>query len=270
MTAGKDKESGVDFSFPSPEPPDTDGEDSDREEAAPADERDDDASVEWPRDDSNDTDTGVSDDDQNTSMAQGDEPEDPNQSSDSADRHRKQPSRPSSELPPGPKLTKKEILSRLLEKNEVILELSKANKKLEAEQQEASEKRLRTLAEFENYRKRTRKEWELLKQQTKAEVLLEILDVVDDFERAFSVAGERDDEFIQGIRLIYNNMVSTLERLGVVRIESLGATFDPNYHMAVAQIDSKDSEPNHVVEVVQQGYLLDDIVIRPAKVIIAK
>ena len=168
------------------------------------------------------------------------------------------------------KLTKREILTRLFEKNELILALSRKSTELEAQSKDLNDKWLRSHAEFENYRKRTQKEWELLKQQTRAEVILDILDVVDNFERAFSVVAEKDDDFVQGIRLIYNNILSTLEKFGVRRMEALNAFFDPNYHMAVAQIENKKAESNHVVEVIQEGYLLDDIVIRPAKVIIAK
>ena len=171
---------------------------------------------------------------------------------------------------PTRQLSHHEVLSRLLEKNEVILQLTKSVSVLRAKVKAIEDKRLRTLAEFENYRKRTRKEWELLKQQTTAEVILEILEVVDDFERAFAMVGNRSDDFVQGIRLIYNNMMSALVKFGVSKMEALHARFDPTFHMAVANLDSKDVESNHVVEVIQDGYLLGDTVIRPAKVVIAK
>jgi molecular chaperone GrpE len=163
-----------------------------------------------------------------------------------------------------------EVLARLLEKNEVILQLSKKNVRLAAAVKGAEDRHIRVTAEFENYRKRTRKEWELLKQQTTAEVILEILEVVDDFERAFAALGNRNDDFVQGIRLIYNNMMAILVKFGVSKMEALHAHFDPIYHMAVANIDSEDVESNHVVEVIQEGYSLGDTVIRPAKVVIAK
>jgi molecular chaperone GrpE len=168
------------------------------------------------------------------------------------------------------KLTKKEILNLLAQKNEKILELSERNKAAEAEIKGLKDRWLRSAAEFENYRKRTRKEWELLQQQAKIEVILEILNVLDDFERAFSVVGDRDDEFVQGIRLIFNNLTAVLEKLAVTRIEALGSAFDPNYHMAVSQMEKEGAESNHVIDVVQHGYLLGETVIRPAKVVIAK
>lgn len=92
---------------------------------------------------------------------------------------------------------------------------------------------------------------------------------MDDFERALSVAGEEDDDFTRGIRLIYNKLLSVLERTGVTRIEALDSPFDPTYHMAVSQLERKGANANHVIEVVQEGYLLGDTVIRPAKVVIA-
>jgi molecular chaperone GrpE len=164
----------------------------------------------------------------------------------------------------------KDVLNRLLEKNEIILKLNKDNAEKDKQLKDLNEKWLRSVAEFENYRKRTRKEWELLKQQSKTEVILEILSIVDDFERAFSVAEDEDDEFVQGIRLIYNNLASILDKFGVKEIESHNSSFDPNFHMAVGQLETDDVESGYIAEVIQKGYQLDDAVIRPARVIVAK
>jgi molecular chaperone GrpE len=167
--------------------------------------------------------------------------------------------------------TDKEVLNRLLEKNEIILTLNRDNAEKDKQLKELSDKWLRSVAEFENYRKRTRKEWELLKQQSKAEVILEILTVVDDFERAFSVAEDAShDEVVDGIKLIYNNLSSVLEKFGVSEIDAHKRSFDPNFHMAVGQIETGDVPSGHIAEVVQKGYRLDDTVIRPARVIVAK
>jgi molecular chaperone GrpE len=189
-----------------------------------------------------------------------------NGSPDSGDRQESK----SREATDAHRITKREVVERLFEKNEVIVRLNKQVNDLEKERKELHDKWLRAVAEFENYRKRTRKEWDLLKQQTRTEVVLEILNVIDNFERAFDAAGDRDDEFLQGIRLIYNNMLATLERMGVRKIEALNAPFDPTYHMAIAQKDTEDAKKNDVVEVAQNGYLLDDIVIRPSRVVVAK
>lgn len=166
--------------------------------------------------------------------------------------------------------SKHEILARLLEKNEVILDLSKKNETLRVQAKAIDDRRVRSAAEFENYRKRTQKEWELLKQQTRAEVFQDVLDVVDDFERAFSVAPEKNDDFVQGIRLIYNNLITVLENFKVYKMTALQERFDPKLHMAVAQIESDVAESGFIIEVIQDGYLQDGKVIRPAKVVIAK
>ena len=165
----------------------------------------------------------------------------------------------------------KEVLTRLLEKNEIILKLNKDNAQKEKQLKELNEKWLRSVAEFENYRKRSRKEWELLKMQSKTEVILEILSIVDDFERAFSVAEDVDhDDFVEGIRLIYNNLLGVLVTFGIKEIDAHSSSFDPNFHMAVGQLETEDVETGHVAEVIQKGYKLDDTVIRPARVIVAK
>ena len=164
----------------------------------------------------------------------------------------------------------KDVLNRLLEKNEIILKLNKENSEKEKQLKDLNDKWLRSVAEFENYRKRSRKEWELLKQQSKTEVILEVLNTIDDFERAFSVVEDGDDEFVQGIRLIYNNLLSVLQKFGVQEIESFDKTFDPSYHMAIGQVETEDVKAGHVAEVIQKGYRLDDSVIRPARVIVAK
>lgn len=166
--------------------------------------------------------------------------------------------------------TQKDLLARLQEKNKLLLALQKDKAKLENEVKALRDKWLRALADFENYRKRTRKEQELLIQRTKSDVIAEILEVIDDFERAFSVVVEGENDFVQGIRLIHKNLISTLEKMGVRPIEALNTPFDPNYHMAVGQVESKEHPTDHVVKVVQKGYLIDDAVLRPAKVVIAK
>lgn len=166
-----------------------------------------------------------------------------------------------------PKRGLKELLDH---KHEKIVQLTYQVESLQNEVKDLKDKWLRSVAEFENYRKRTRKEWELLQQRTKAEVILDMLGIMDDFERAFSAVGDRDDDFIRGIRLIYSNLRSSLERNGVRKIDAMNAAFDPIYHMAVAQIDREGAESNQVIEVLQEGYCLGDIVVRPAKVIVAK
>jgi len=169
------------------------------------------------------------------------------------------------------KLSRKEVLARLLEKNEIILKLTKSNSELDKQLSELKDRWMRAVAEFENYRKRTRREWELLKQQSRAEVILEILGVVDDFERALAVADEaRSAEFVDGIKLIYNNLALVLERYGVREIQASRQPFDPNLHMAVGHTEVEGVAAGLVAEVVQKGYRIEETVLRPARVIVAK
>ncbi len=177
----------------------------------------------------------------------------------------------------GRRVSRQEILDRFQQKNEVISRLTREKKSLEKENEElagqAKENRdrwLRSAAEFENYRKRSAREWELLKQQSKSEVILEVLNSLDDFERAFAVVkGGEESEFVQGIRLIYNNLLSGLQKLGVAEVEAHHRPFDPNVHMAIGQIETSEVPSGQVVEVVQKGYSLDGVLIRPARVIVA-
>jgi molecular chaperone GrpE len=176
------------------------------------------------------------------------------------------------------RVSRKEILDRFQEKNEVIARLSREKNKMEKEHaeldrlaKENKERWLRSAAEFENYRKRSTREWELLKQQSKSEVILEVLNTLDDFERAFAVVeGTQESEFVQGIRLIYNNLLSSLQRLGVTELEAYHEPFDPNVHMAIGQIETDEAKSGQVVEVVAKGYSLNGVLIRPARVIVAK
>jgi molecular chaperone GrpE len=175
------------------------------------------------------------------------------------------------EEPAARHLSRERLLSMMASKNEVNARLTKEKEQLEAQIGELTDRWMRGVAEFENYRRRTRKEWELLKQQTRAEVIVEILSIVDDFERAFTSVEEGESSgYVEGFRLIYNNLVQTLNRLGVTELDALEQPFDPNFHMAVGQVERDDLDSGVVAEVVQKGYLLDDVVIRPANVLVAK
>ena len=190
------------------------------------------------------------------------------------------------------RMSRKDVLDRLTVKNSAITKLQREKATLEKEKQawesersgvaadraaleaqvkEFKDKWLRSAAEFENYRKRTAKEWELLKQQAKTEVILEVLNSLDDFDRAFAVVEEgSESEFVKGIRLIYNNLLQVLQKMGVSEVDALHQPFDPMCHMAIGQTDSADVASGHIVQIVQKGYILNGSVIRPAHVIVAK
>lgn len=183
------------------------------------------------------------------------------------------------------KFSRRDVLDRFQEKNTAISKLLKEKQALEKQiaslqsekatfedqLKEHKDRWLRTAAEFENYRKRSAKEWELLKQQSKTEVILEVLSSLDDFERAFATLEATDEsEFVRGIRLIYNNLLSSLQKLGVGEIDAIGAPFDPNRHMAIGQIETGEVASGHVAQVAEKGYILNGLVIRPARVVVAK
>ncbi len=162
-------------------------------------------------------------------------------------------------------------LAELLEKkNEVI-------QKLEKELEEAAQlietkenKILRLAAEFENYKKRTRREWELHMKKANAGLIGEILGVLDDFDRAFAAAEETDNHFQSGVRMIHTQLMDVLKRSGLEEVEAEGFDFDPKYHEAVGSAESDEADVGSVLNVVQKGYVVNNQLLRPAKVIVVR
>lgn len=129
----------------------------------------------------------------------------------------------------------------------------------------------RTMAEYDNFRKRTIKEKALMYDNGAKEVCEKILPVVDNFERALEMAteDEKESSFVQGIELIYKQLLNTLQDLGVKEIEALNKEFDLNYHHAVFHEEREDCGENQVVEVLQKGYMYKDKVLRFSMVKVA-
>lgn len=141
---------------------------------------------------------------------------------------------------------------------------------LEAEAADWKDKYLRAMAEFENFRRRSNQEkadWIKLATQKLA---LEICDVLDNFERAISQVEEaqKGDHFVKGVLMIEQQLRNALDKEGVKKIDALGAEFDPSYHEALAHIPS-DFEENQVAAVIQNGYLMHDKLLRPARVAVS-
>jgi molecular chaperone GrpE len=130
------------------------------------------------------------------------------------------------------------------------------------------------MAELENFRKRSRREIENSINFANASVLRELLDVLDNFERAQGVANNGEEgageAYIEGMRLIYQRFVEVLRLSGLERIPAKGEEFDPNLHEAVSQIETDEVPSGCVAHVVQDGYRLKEMVLRPAKVVVAK
>jgi molecular chaperone GrpE len=129
----------------------------------------------------------------------------------------------------------------------------------------------RQKAEFSNYKKRINRDRELHNQEAVGKVVKRYLPVLDDLERALKKkpSGEDYEVWLNGIELIYRKLVSALESDGVKPMKVDGEMFDPNKHLAVAQIDSEDHESGQIVEVLETGYSIGDRVLRTAKVCIA-
>lgn len=130
---------------------------------------------------------------------------------------------------------------------------------------------LRTIAEFENYKKRTIKEKMELIQNGGAKTVAAILPVLDDFERAIADKSEDATAIKEGTRMIFSKFVKTLESIGVRQIEARGQDFDTDYHEAVAMVPGvEDDKKGKVIDCVQTGYTMNDKVIRHAKVAVGQ
>lgn len=143
----------------------------------------------------------------------------------------------------------------------------------EAQEQIASlkDKLLRTIAEFENYKKRTIKEKMELIQNGGAKTVSALLPILDDFERAVADKSEDPKAIKEGTQMIFNKFVKTLESIGVKQIDAIGEDFNTDFHEAVAMVPgAKDDKKGKVIDCVQTGYTMNDKVIRHAKVAVGQ
>jgi len=139
---------------------------------------------------------------------------------------------------------------------------------LEQQVADANDARLRALAEFQNYRRRTDEERESLKGFLLTGVMESLLPIVDNFGRAVeSMNASSDiDKLRDGITGIHRQLATLLEKNGVEQIEAAGASFDPNLHNAVMRVEDSGAPADTVVEVLQPGYKIGGRVLRPALV----
>lgn len=148
---------------------------------------------------------------------------------------------------------------------EISLQLEKKDKEIA----ELNDRLLRLQADFINYKNRVEKEKETIFSYATEDLISQILPILDNFERAMENV-EEDNGFHQGVKMIYNQLVETLNNNGLKEIECLGKCFDPNFHHAVFMEEVEDSEEGTILEVLQKGYMLKDKVIRPSMVKVAK
>jgi len=139
---------------------------------------------------------------------------------------------------------------------------------------ELNDKVMRQMAEFDNYRKRTDKEKEQMFEVGAKSIIEKILPIIDNFERALEMAGskegEEQDPFMDGMEMVYRQLMDELEKAGVKPIEALGQDFDPNLHNAVMQEESEEYESGKVIKELQKGYMYRDSVVRHSMVSVAQ
>jgi molecular chaperone GrpE len=138
------------------------------------------------------------------------------------------------------------------------------------ERDEYYDRLLRKTAEFDNYRKRSERERREQAEYAAADVLGDLLPLVDDLERALQAATDSADAYRKGVELIHRQMLELLRRHGVTAIEAAGQDFDPHLHQAVAHEEAPGHRDGEVVEQFCRGYKLRDRLLRPAMVKVAK
>lgn len=169
--------------------------------------------------------------------------------------------------------TAEEVETEVAEEVELVEDDSEAKKlaellaKKEVEAKENHLKWQRSLAEFDNFRKRTIKEKSSMYENGKFEVVEKLLPVIDNFERAMSHM--EDEKHLEGVEMIYKQFVSILDDLGVEEIEAVGNEFDPNLHNAVMHEENDEYGENEVIEVLQKGFIYKEKVLRHSLVRVA-
>jgi molecular chaperone GrpE len=143
---------------------------------------------------------------------------------------------------------------------------------VEKEKQETYERLLRTAADFDNFRKRARKDVDDARWKAREELLRELLPVVDNLERALAAAGgdEATGPVVDGVRLVLRQFHAALERFDVKAFDAVGEPFDPARHEAISQIDSAQHAPGSVAAQMQRGYTMGGKLVRPALVAVAR
>ena len=149
----------------------------------------------------------------------------------------------------------------------------KKNKKDKKDEkiEELTDRLTRQMAEFDNFRKRTEKEKSQMYEIGAKDIIEKMLPVVDNFERGLDAVKEEDkeDPFIQGMEMVYKQLMTVLGELGVKPIEAVGKEFDPNLHNAVMHVEDENFGENIIAEEFQKGYMYRDSVVRHSMVKVA-
>lgn len=157
---------------------------------------------------------------------------------------------------------KSEYIHNLLLPADLVAE----NQRLHQEIINEREFNLRTLADFKNYRRRIEQDGNKIVAEYKRKIMLDLLEIVDDLEKALDF--DKDDMHlsVKGIRIIYEKILSLLQSNGVLPFDCLGTSFDHNLHEAVSMATHPGSEPRTVVDEIKRGYFLNNELLRPAQV----
>ncbi|MDR7857106.1 nucleotide exchange factor GrpE [Tissierella sp.] len=153
---------------------------------------------------------------------------------------------------------------------EDVEEVNEILKSKDREIEELNNKLLRLQADFVNFRKRTEKDKESTIAYALESFVNNLLPIIDNFQRAMESEIVKENKFYQGIEMIHQQLIKVLNDNGVDEIKSLGEDFDPNFHHAVFMEENSEFESGKITEVLQNGYILKDKVVRPAMVKVAK
>jgi molecular chaperone GrpE len=139
------------------------------------------------------------------------------------------------------------------------------------ERDEFLERLQRATADFSNYQKRMQRENEEAKKYAASPVVLDLLSVMDNLRRALEAAvGKMDDDYLKGFRMIEDQLLDTLKKHGVTPIDALEKPFDPNFHDALLEVKDGSKPDKTVVEVYEEGYMIHDRLLRPARVRVSR
>ena len=165
----------------------------------------------------------------------------------------------------------KDEIIKALEKQNIVLK--ERNEKVEKDVREIKERYIRTLADIENLRKRTKKEVEDMKKYAVTSILKDFLPVVDNLKRAIEHVSEEeknDNPLVEGVVLVYKQFQDALDKNSVKAFDSLNEIFDPTKHEALQMVENDELPNNTVVTEYEKGYFIGERLLRPAKVIVSK
>jgi molecular chaperone GrpE len=159
-----------------------------------------------------------------------------------------------------------------MERKGPVTRLKEEISRKDDELKELKDKYLRALADMDNYRKRMERELDSFRQYAQVEFFNRIIPVLESFARAMDNANVENDyeNYARGVEIIYRQLQDALRSMGLEEFSSLGETFDPARHEAVATVINDDKPENTIVEEIGRGYMLKERVIKPAKVLVSK